>query len=250
MDRFGASPARPFRIATVGGNSCRGLPPWYWRALSQRGAGRRPLESASSVPSPSPASLSGAMEVPLPSGRYVTDGAFEHHIIFTLPAGWSKNDYGPGRASLLKATGDGTNAAFLTIYAVRDVYADPCAGGSPVAPPAGHVEALVTVLRSQPGFEIGPLSEGTLDGRPTWTWEVTPTVDVSTCADDPWLYQWRYPGTGGSSLDSGTITGAVQRLTVVDFDGSPLIVEVGTFEWTTDADALEANGVVDTIAFD
>ena len=195
-------------------------------------------------------SLSNASDTPLPSGRYVTDGAFEPRLVFTLPEGWSKNDYGPGRVSLLKTTGDGTNAAFFTVYLVRDVYADPCEGGTPLAPPAGDAEALVDALRSQPGFEIGPLSEGTLDGRPTWTWEVTPTVDISTCADDPWLYQWRYPGPGDSSIDAGTIPGAVQGLTVVDFDGTPLIVEVGTFEWTTDADALEANGLVDTIAFE
>jgi hypothetical protein len=42
----------------------------------------------------------------------------------------------------------------------------------------------------------------------------------------------------------------VQRLTVVDLDGTALITEVGTFEWTTDTDALEANGLVDTAEFE
>lgn len=205
---------------------------------------------ATPAATPSPASLSDARETPLPSGRYVTDGAFEPRLVLTLPEGWGKNDYNAGRVSLVKAASDGSNSAFATFYLVRDVYADPCEGGTPVVPSSADAEALVTALRSQPGFEIGPLSEGTLDGRPAWTWEVTPAVDISSCANDPWLYQWRYPATGDSSVDAGTIAGAVQRLTVVDLGGTPLLAEVGTFEWTTEADALEANVLVDTVSFE
>lgn len=194
---------------------------------------------------PSPVSLSNAGNTSLPSGRYVTDGLFEPRLVLTLPDGWSKNDYNAGRVSLLKLDEDGMNAAFVTFYLVSGVFADPCAGGALIPPPA-DAEALVTALRSQPGFEISQLSEGTLDGVPSWTWEVTPTVDPASCANDPWLYQWTHPATG----DIGTIAGAVQRLTVVDLDGTPLLAEVGTFEWTTEADALEANGLVDTVQFE
>ena len=206
---------------------------------------------ASLALTPSPASLAGATGMPLPSGRYVTGGSFEPRIVLTIPEGWSTNDYGAGRASLVKPTGDGSsNAAFASFYIVSGVYEDPCSGGTANAAPADP-EALVAALRSQPGFEIGPLSEGTLDGKPTWTWEVTPTVDISTCADDPWLYQWQYPGpTENSLLDTGTIAGAVQRLTVVDLDGTLLIAEVGTFEWTTEAEALEASNLVESASFD
>ena len=206
--------------------------------------------AASPDPTPSPASLADATEMPLPSGQYVTDGAFEPPIVLTIPAGWSTNDYGAGRASLVKPTSDDSmNAAFASFYQVSAVYADPCEGRT-VNPAPADPEALVDALRSQPGFEIGPLTEGTLDGKPTWTWEVTPTVDISTCADDPWLYQWQFPGpSGGSVLDAGTIAGAVQRLTVVDLDGTVLIAEVGTFGWTTESEALEASQIVDTATF-
>ena len=205
----------------------------------------------SPVPTPVPASLSDATEMPLPGGRYVTDGPFEPRVLLDIPEGWNKNDYYAGRVSLVKRTADGSlNAAFATLYLVSGVYLDPCEGGTAIAAPAG-AEALVTALRSQPGFDIGPVSEGTLDGRPTWTWEVRPTVDVSTCANDPWLYQWQYPaGAGDPSTDAGTVADAVQRLTVVDLDGTPLITEVGTFEWTTEQEALEAAQILDTLEFD
>jgi hypothetical protein len=198
--------------------------------------------------SASPASLSNATSLALPAGRYVTDGPFDPRLVLTLPEGWKKNDYNAGRVSLLKPADDGMNAAFVTFYLVSGVYADPCAGGPPLAP-RRDAEVLVTALRSQPGFEIGFLSEGTLDGMPSWTWEVTPTVDPASCAHDPWLYQWQYPGTADSSVDAGTIAGAVQRLTVIDFDGTPIIAEVGTFEWTSEADALEANAMADNVEF-
>ena len=200
------------------------------------------------APTESPASLSAVEEVPLPSGRYVTDGAFEPRVVLSVPEGWSPNDYNAGRVSLLKA-GDDVNNAFVTFYLVSAVYTDPCDGGLPIAPPE-TAEALVDLLRSQPGFEVGALSEGTIDGRPAWTWEVTPTVDVSICATDPWLYQFQYPATPASPVDGGTIAGAVQRFTVVDLGGTLLLAEVGTFEWTTEADTIEANEMVDSATFE
>ena len=200
------------------------------------------------APTESPASFSAVEVAPLPSGRYVTDGAFEPRVILSVPEGWTMNDYNAGRVSLVKA-GDEVNNAFMTFYLVSAVYADPCQGGTPVAPP-GTGEALVDVLRSQPGFEVGALSEGTIDGRLAWTWEVTPTVDISTCATDPWVYQFQYPATADSLVDGGTIAGAAQRFTVVDVDGTLLLAEVGTFEWTTEADTIEANEMVDTATFE
>ena len=80
---------------------------------------------------------------------------------------------------------------------------------------------------------------------PCWTSAAT----ARECSR-PWP-QWQYPGpTEGSVLDTGTIAGAVQRLTVVDLDGTLLIAEVGTFEWTTESEALEANELVDTASFE
>ena len=203
-----------------------------------------------SASTPTPASLSSATADPLGAGRYVTDGSFEPSLVLTIPDGWSVSDYGPGRASLLKRDGD-VNAVFATVYRVSAVYEDPCEGGVTDANAAANAQALVESLRAQQGFDMSELSEGTLDGRSTWTWEVAPTVDVSTCANDPWLYQWQSPGPSGeSAADFGTLAGAVQRLTVVDLDGAPLLLEVGWFEWTTEGDIAEAAVILDSLTFD
>jgi hypothetical protein len=206
-----------------------------------------PSETARPNPSQTPAAfseLSGA----IPPGPVILDGAFPLAVEFDVPAGWSANatDARADQVDISKVRGD-QSPVWVSFSTVDNVFPDPC---HPVAmdPPLGPtVDDVVAAFTSLEGFEVGEVSDVDVDGHPGRQFDLTTSVIPADagCDDEVWLSLWT--GTDGFTAQIPGPTS--MRFTVVDVDGTRLVISTQSGETTTSAELAEAYAIIDSVRF-
>jgi hypothetical protein len=223
-------------------------------------------------PSATPAALSEALLAgrtgpALSQGAYHIDKLFPIRATFDLPAGWSLGqEFGQGKVELYKALRDSSGAArsdldagAVSFYVVSNAYADPChTQDGPMSPPLGPgVDELVSALTNPSGFRAGPVREVTIGGFHGKSFDLTNTLDPSLCsaASDGQLYQWTYPSSDLDMKNYERSAGAVgfqdhQRFSIIDVNGTRLMVVEWMFNWTTPTETAEMDQIVNSMRFE
>ncbi len=194
----------------------------------------RAEEPKPSVSGDSPSANDGptdmlGMQGPLDPGLYSIpawgmDEATSPRVIFDVPEGYHAN------GGWVIDSGDGvTDDQYggITVWHVLQVLTDPCHRRSAVdAGPT--VQDLARALIRQAGPSTRP--EGiVLDGHPGVTLDVTipPDIDLSRCTGDEYSL-WRTERRGDGRLAQDT-PGLVNRLWIVDVDGTRLVLVADLF---------------------
>ena len=236
--RVGLASAAVILVALVGiylvGGSNVGSPP-------------EATPSPTQTPAPTPAAIplvpTGALDpgtylMPMPYGGMA--------FAFTLPAGW-ENPPGDGfirknrdSTSVLETT-TGVNFA---AWRVDAVYADACQSEGTDEPVDDTVTGLAMALARQAGRETtGPI-ETVVGGYPTQVVELIAPTDLTECGGN--LRTW--PGLDGDQ-DSGWPAGPgqIDQVSIVDVDGTRLIIVATHWAGTSAADLAELEEVIASI---
>jgi hypothetical protein len=115
-------------------------------------------------------------------------------------------------------------------------------------PPVGPtVNDLVTALTTIADTEVSEVTDVEVDGHPGKRFDLTTTVVPADagCDNDPWLSLWTGPA-GTTSVVPGPTN---LRFTIVDVDGTRLVMSTQWWDATQSADVAEANAIADSIRF-
>jgi len=130
-------------------------------------------------------------------------------------------------------------SAILSFEIVSNTFADPCEFvlGPEIS---DSVEDLVNAVTSLTGFEAGPVTDVSVDGYAGKSFELSFVGPLDeSCADG--TVQWL---TGADRVSWGTEV-LSQRVTVLDADGTRLVVDAVVY----DGDMAEMETIIDSIDF-
>ena len=126
-----------------------------------------------------------------------------------------------------------------------------------MSPPLGpSVDELVSALTNPSGFRAGPVREVTIGGFHGKSFDLTNALDPAHCsaASDGQLYQWTYTSTDLDMKDYERSAGAFgfqdQRFSIIDVNGTRLMVVEWIFKWTTPAELAEMDQIVNSMRFE
>ena len=207
-----------------------------------------PSETATPSRSPTPVGFS-ELNGAIPPGPVILDGSFPLAIAFDVPTGWEAHaeDELADEVDFNKIRGDQT-PAWVSFSLVANVFSDPC---HPVEmdPPLGPtVDDLVNALTSMPGTESGAVTDVLVDGHPGKRFDFATTVVPADtgCDDEVWLSLWSGPDGFLARVPGPTN----MRITVVDVDGTRLMMSAQFWDDTTSAEVAEANAIIDSVRFE
>jgi DNA-binding beta-propeller fold protein YncE len=188
-----------------------------------------------------------------PPIRSLAFDTFSVPLSLEVPPGWDWGDEYPGKASVGVDVADdpATTSVVIQMYAPTKVYADPC---QPYAGPAtvaaqSDIDTIAAVLAEQPGLRlVTPMTDVAIDGHPGISFDQESMNDMKDCLDKTWEHQWSFRSATGEEF-SGLAPGQHHRLIVLDVDGTPVIIEVWSFPWSSRDDLIEADAIVDSIDF-
>jgi len=207
-----------------------------------------PSDTATPSPSPTPVAFS-ELGGPIPPGPVILDGSFPLAISFDVPTGWEGNarDELSDEVDFNRRRGDAA-PAWVSFSLVANAYADPC---HPVEmnPPLGPtVDDLVNALTSMADVETGPVTDVLVDGHPGKRFDFATTVVPADagCDDEVWLSLWR--GTAGTN---SVVPGPTNlQFTIVDVDGTRLLMSTQSWDNTRSSDLAEAKAIIDSVRFE
>lgn len=190
-----------------------------------------PTFRSSPVPRPSPAAPSPSasatklneshVEQALTAGTYEIGAPFGVPTTFSVPAGWRVTNLDQGDITL--ASGD----TWLVIDIVESVFADPCESrDGPIDPPVGStVREIVEALINMKGFKSGPISDFSLGAHAGKAFELANSIDTHDidCYGVALLPIWTYRG----GTEVWTAGGLVEKMWVIDVEGTPLVIDRG-----------------------
>lgn len=199
------------------------------------GVGGQPTVAPTASPTPSP-----TPPVPLASGTvHVNDRLYGRRIEIMLPTDWTMQADSDGQWAFART---GSAYPFVGVFAVSDVFSDPCAGTyvplTQLAPPnATQLEDALTRLA---GFEAGPVASVEVAGRPTRHFVLSNQIDTSTaaCTDGDLLPLFWVRDNVKVSTNGGT----TQQVWIVE--GSPAMLIVGELG---ESPSLADQGLLDAI---
>jgi len=226
--RYGIGAAAVILIALLGFNL---LPP---------GDTGGPAVSPSPSPTP-PALPDGTLE----AGTYVLHPFVPPHdvisITATVPEGWEGFD-GIGLLPVTGAAGPGGMGIGFNM--VSGVYSDPCRGDAPARPAGSSVDDLVRAFRSQIAYESTDPVDVEVDGYSgrQVSLLMPSDVDFSSC-DNGGFFVWE-----GSIYAQGP--GNRWDLTILDVEGSRVVILAQTNPETSAEDRAELQGILDSIQID
>lgn len=244
-------PMNPFARVALGGVAVVAmlLGALYIVNPAGSGIGNRPTATAtpSPTPSPSPSPIAlSEVQVPLDPGTYVTADPFPFRISMTVPEGWMGKIGGPYLTQLERTSASGSIA-----FSIFDkVFADPCHTTTGyIDPPVGPtVEDLATALGGLPTVDVTTPVDATIGGRTGKQLTITaPTVTTGCDLVSGGTFPiWELPLGSTNELRPGQ----VDRVWIVDVDGTRLVIDA-THSLGTDA-ALDAEiqGILDSIRID
>ena len=187
--------------------------------------------------------------VRMPEGlaeTYVVDHTFPMRVTLNVPQGWSTSGElykpSPSEFALMKSI-DGSNVWWVMVHIVTNVMGGPC-GGAEASPPVGpSVEDLTNALTNMSGVQAGPVTGVEIDGRQGTTFELDLSSAALACPDS-FRDQW---STGSET--HGIAQGQHQRVSIVDVDGTRILLAAQTFPWTSVGDEREADRVLQSVRF-
>jgi hypothetical protein len=181
----------------------------------------------------------------LPAGSYYLDNrdyTNASRLTFTVPAGWTTEEYG----EVYKHRGKPGEVKFIT-WVLTHVFDDVCQWGT-LVDVGTTVDDLVTALLEQEGRQASAPTSLTVGGFPAKRLELTvpADVDTSTCTNGVLRY-WPAPGPDLSDGDCCAAPGSTDWVYVVDVAGSRLVI-VARHQRASSAESLaELQGLVDSI---
>lgn len=203
------------------------------------------------TPSPTPAGL-------LPEGPHVlsdgeaVDGMPTMPMTVTIPAaGW----YGePGDLILIKndnsAAPDG--AGMIVFFGDLYVYGDPCQWATTrPSEPATTVDELVAALTAQASRDATDAADVTVDGHAgkSITLHVPDDAVFSDC-DRATFGSWGVPGGDVSPFRYHQDPGQIDKLWIVDVDGTLVVIDIAYYEETPQSVVDELEAIVASISFE
>ena len=164
-------------------------------------------------------------------------------VVLTVPDGWQNQDgwlVGIGR--------DTPRNMFVSFWDVAQVYPHPCDWSGRKIDPGRTVEGLVAALANIPMRNASTPVEVTVDGYQGFMleWSVPTDIDFSSC-DEGFFESWTGLGWSSDRYQQGP--GQVDRLWILDIDGSRLVIDAAYMPGVTEQDREELFAVVDSIQF-
>ena len=196
----------------------------------------------------------GRGEEDLEPGSYLLDfqtravgGRIYPQVVLTVPDGWQNYEgwlVGAGRDS----EANGAHKWFVSFWDVDEVYAHPCHWGGEKIDPGRTVEGLVAALVEQPLRNATTPIEVTMDGYQGYMleWSVPTDIDFASC-DEGFFESWTGSGWTSDRYQQGP--GQVDRLWILDVDGSRLVIDAMHMPGVTEQDREELFAVVNSIQF-
>ena len=148
--------------------------------------------------------------------------------------------------------------AGVTVWHVGQVPTDPCHWSTTLAPAGDTVEELATALLAQTErrpSEPMPVTIGGYDGL-FMTWSVPPDLVVTGDADfegcdvqDAHRDYVSWMGAGGQGERYQQVAGQIDRLWILDVDGSPVVVDATAGPDATPEQIAELDAMVATLRF-
>jgi len=198
------------------------------------------------TPSASPSPLvipAGEGRVLLTPGTYLAASPFPKRVTVTLPDGWSGNIGGPYAVFLSRLVPN----AEIDLSIFTTVYADPCHydRGAMNPPPGPSVDDLVTALTNLPGMTVTPVTDVTIAGYHgrQFTMTAPATTDGCTLPPGAGFRIWELPLGATNDMDPGQR----EQVTVLDVDGTRIVLTVMGFEGATTTPTPEVQGIVNSI---
>jgi len=194
--------------------------------------------------SPSPLVIpTGEGPVLLTPGPYLAASPFPKRITLTLPDGWSGNIGGPYAVFLSRLVPN----AEIDFSIFDKVFADPCHfdRGAMNPPPGSSVDDLVTALTSLPGMTVTPVKDVTVSGYHGRQFTMTAPATTNGCTLPPGagFRIWELPLGATDDMEPGQR----EQVTVLDVDGTRIVLTVMGFEGATTTPTPEVQGIVDSI---
>ena len=164
-------------------------------------------------------------------------------VVLTVPDGWQNYD-----GWLVGARRDTPRHVFVSFWDVNYVYGHPCDWRGSSFDPGRTVEELVMALVDVPMRNATTPVEVTVDGCQGFIleWSVPTDIDFSSC-DESSFESWTAAGWSSDRYQQGP--GQVDRLWILDADGSRLVIDATYMPGVTDRDREELFAVVDSIQF-
>lgn len=200
-----------------------------------------PTPSPSPSPSHGPVAL-GESDTVLEPGTYVTADPFPLRIRLTVPEGWRGRIGGPYLAYVERTSGSG-----LIAFSIFDkVFADPChSADGYLDRTTGSVDTLATALAGLPSVDVTTPVDAMIGGLSGKQLTITaPTVTTGcTLASGGVFPVWELPLGSTNGLQPGQ----VDRVWIIDVDGTRLVVDA-THSFGTDAPLdAEIQTILDSI---
>ena len=192
----------------------------------------------------------GSGEEDLQPGTYLLDfqrraaGQREYpQVVLTVPDGWQNY-----RGFLVGARRDTPRHVFVSFWDVTYLYGHPCDWRVSSFDPGRTVEELVAALVDIPMRNATTPVEVTVDGYQGFTleWSVPTDIDFASC-DEGFFESWRAAGWSTDRYQQAP--GQVDRLWILDMDGSRLVIDAAYRPGVTEQDLEELFAVVDSIRF-
>ncbi|MDQ2674018.1 MAG: hypothetical protein M3Y40_05130 [Chloroflexota bacterium] len=182
----------------------------------------------------------------LPAGDYVVDEPFPIRVTLTVPDGWEAFGVREGVASICNEDCELPRRAGLAIWAVENVYTEPCDTSGLADPPIGtSVDDLVTALGSLPRHQATAPVASTVGGLPATYLELEADADPGDCA----LAGYRAWTAGGEDVRQSP-PGDRDRLWILEADGVRVMVDVAYPPDTGPEEIAELMAIVDSIRFE
>lgn len=185
-----------------------------------------PRTVGTAPPTPEPDVLPRSSSVLAP-GPYTLRG-FPAGIVFDVPAGFVPCSLSAVEQGLCPE-GEGDLAPTLGFLVVENVVEEPCSELLR-EPPPGSLEELVAAISSLDGFEATPVVDVSIDGVAGKRFVVT-APDSLGCERRTWSTAERTNGVG---------IGEVNELTILDIDGSFVMVSLAHFPTDPPRESLVA----------
>ena len=213
-----------------------------------------PGDGPGGIPSPTPLPTSSGtaltaadLDRSLEAGRYALAAPFLQPFSITMPSGWSLKSLVAGDVSFRRnAPADG--APWVTIDVLEGVFADPCRTEAGPSPAPTTIDGVVAALTSMVDFEAGPVTDVTIGGHAGKSVTLTNAIDTETagCTGGPMLPLFTILG----GAEAGTNGGATERLSILDVDGTIVVINGGSFANTPAATLADVGPIIESIDFE
>jgi hypothetical protein len=226
----------------------------------ERSAGPTVATSPSGSPadgaSPSPAAL-GGVERPLDPGTYRLDldqlaggGTGFPSFLVTVPDGWHTFD---GWNVYRPRSGSSADPVAAQFWDVDQVFGHPCQWDGTLFQPGPTVDDLAKALVDIPLRKATKPIDVTLDGYAGMylEWSVPADLDFSKCdadGDEHQFQSWTAKGWAHDRFQQGP--GQVDRLWILDIDGSRLVIDAFSMPSATAEQRAELLSLVNSIRFE